>query len=444
MLFKSHLKISIVIFVFALAFCWSSYGADEKLIILSPHNEGITKEFTVGFQKWYKDKYGKEVEVVWLDQGGTSNIVRFIQSEFDGNPSGINVDIFFGGGTDMHMNFKADGILQPYKLPDDILSKIPQEYAGNPLYDPDHNWYGACLAGFGILYNKQLLDLMKLPKPEKWSDLAKAELQEWVSSADPRQSGSIHKMYELILQSYGWEKGFEVITKMNGNVKTFSRSAGEVPRNVSLGETAYGMAIDIYALAAIAEAGSDKLGYVMPEGETVINADPISILKGAPNIEVAHRFVEFVMGEPGQKLWMLKVGETGGPEEFILQRMSVMPHLYDQLGDKISVPTDPFKWKSTLKYDHEIGSARCVIMADLIGALTIDMHDDLVKAWKAVIKGNMKEAAVKKLVAVPISEEEAIRMGKEQWDNQSFRNAKIAEWTRFAQEKYKEAAKLAN
>ncbi len=422
---------------------WNSSAADNKLILLSPHQESIIKEFATAFQEWYKAKHGVDVELEWLDQGGTSNIVRFIRSEFQKNPEGIDVDIFFGGGTDPYLRLKDEGLLQPYRLPDEILSRIPQEYAGSPVYDPDFQWYGACFSGFGILYNKQLINMLGLPEPEKWADLAKPEVAGWVSSADPRQSGSVHKMYELILQSYGWEKGFEVITEMDANVKSFSRGASEIPRDVDLGQTAYGLAIDIYALAKIAEAGADKLGYVMPEGETVINADSIGILKGAPHKELAQSFVEFVIGEPGQKLWMLRLGEPGGPKQFSLRRMSVMPDVYDMLGDKVDVPTNPFKWKATLRYDHEKGSARWGIVADLIGAMTIDMHDELVKAWKAVRKGGMKDAAVKRLVAVPISEEEAVRLGKEKWDDQEFRNAKIAEWTRFASEKYKDAAKLA-
>jgi spermidine/putrescine-binding protein len=230
---------------------------------------------------------------------------------------------------------------------------------------------------------------------------------------------------------------------MDANVKVFSRGASEIPRDVDLGETAYGLAIDIYALAKIAEAGADKLGYVMPEGETVINPDSIGILKGAPNRELAQRFLEFVLGEPGQKLWMLKKGEADGPETFALRRMSVMPDIYDLLGDKVDVPTNPFKWKATLHYDHEKGSARWYIVADLIGAMTIDMHDELMEAWKAVIKGGMKEAALKRLVATPISEEEAVRLGKEKWSDSEFKNATITEWTKFAQDKYKDAAKLA-
>ena len=429
--------------VILLSSCGRSTPSDVKLILLSPHQESIVREFTEGFQKWYKDKHGVDVELEWLDQGGTSNIVRFMRSEFQKNPDGINVDIFFGGGTDPHLKLQEEGLLQPCRLPENIISRIPQEYAGSPVYDPDLHWYGACFSGFGILYNKQLIGLKGLPEPKTWADLARPELAGWVSSADPRQSGSIHKMYEIILQSYGWEKGFGIVTKMDANVKIFSRGASEIPRNVDLGETAYGLAIDIYALAKIAEAGPDKLGYVMPEGETVINPDAISVLKGAPHEELARSFLEFVIGEPGQTLWMSKVGAPGGPKQFPLRRMSVMPHIYDVLGDQVDVATNPFKWKATLRYDHEKGSARWNVMADLIGAMTIDMHDELVSAWEDIREGGMKDAAMEKLVAVPISEEEASSLGKEKWDDQEFRNARITEWTRFAGNKYKEAAKLA-
>jgi ABC-type Fe3+ transport system substrate-binding protein len=442
---KLHRKIIFSIIAVLIVTClpaWRGLTAENKLVLLSPHQESISREFTDAFQKWYKAKHGEDVELEWLDQGGTSNIMRYIRSEFDRNPGGINVDVFFGGGTDPYVTFKEEGLLETFKLPDEILSRIPQEYAGSPMYDPDYQWYGACVSGFGILYNKQLIKLMGMPVPKTWSDLARPELAGWVSSADPRQSGSVHKMYELILQSYGWEKGFDVITRMDANVKVFSRGASEIPQNVDLGETAYGLAIDIYALAKIAEAGPDRLGYVMPDGETVINPDAIAILKGAPHPDLARSFVEFVIGEPGQKLWMLKVGEPGGPKEFSLRRMSVMPDVYDMLGDRTDVPINPFKWKATLKYDHEKGSARWNLVADLIGAMTIDMHDELMKAWKAVREGKMKDAAMKRLVAVPISEEEGIRLGEEKWDDAEFRNNKLSEWIKFARKKYGEAEKL--
>ena len=362
---SGYRKIVLGMMILVVAFlsaCGKPDSTDVKLILISPHQESISREMTAGFQEWYKAKHGVDVKLEWLDQGGTTNIMTYIESEFKRRPDGINIDIFFGGGTDPYLNLKKMGLLQPYRLPDEILSKVAKEYAGSPIYDPEFHWYGACLSGFGIIYNKEQIALNKLPEPKTWADLARPELMGWVSSADPRQSGSVHKMYEIILQSYGWEKGFEIITKMDANVKGFKRGAGDIPRDVDLGETAYGLAIDIYASAKIAEAGTDRLGYMMPENETVINADSIGILKGAPHKELAQSFLEFVIGEPGQKLWMKKMGEPEGPKEFNLRRMSVMPHMYDI----VDVPVNPFKMNVTLRYDHEKASARWHIVPDLI------------------------------------------------------------------------------
>ena len=42
-------------------------------------------------------------------------------------------------------------------------------------------------------------------------------------------------MYELILQGYGWEKGFELITQLGANVRGFSAGSNAIPRDVAAG-----------------------------------------------------------------------------------------------------------------------------------------------------------------------------------------------------------------
>jgi len=78
-----------------------------------------------------------------------------------------------------------------------------------------------------------------------------------------------------------------------------------------------------------------------------------------------------------------------------------------------------------------------VALNDLLAALLIDTHDDLVRAWRAMIRAGKVEAMSKDLTAIPISEQEILRLGKEKWDDPVFRNEKIAEWTEFARSKYK-------
>ena len=55
---------------------------DERLVIISPHLGSIRYEFTQGFKKWYKKTTGRIVEIDWRTPGGTSEIVRFINSEY--------------------------------------------------------------------------------------------------------------------------------------------------------------------------------------------------------------------------------------------------------------------------------------------------------------------------------------------------------------------------
>jgi ABC-type Fe3+ transport system substrate-binding protein len=418
-----------------------------ELRILSPHWEGILKEYEAVFEAMYP-----EVDVVWTDLGGTSDIVKFIDSEFTKTPEGIGWDLFWGGGVDPFIDQANKGHLQGYQVPAEILDEIPAALGGVPMYDDVNTppqWYGTALSGFGIIYNKAILTAENLPTPTTWEDLTTPDVKGWVSSADPRHSGSTHMAYEIMLQAYGWEEGLETATLLGANVKTWPQSSSSVPKAVGAGDVAYGLAIDFYAWSEVNKVGADKIGYVMPEGLTVINPDSIAILKGAPNLPTAQDFVDFVLSTEGQKLWMLPVGAEGGPSMFALGRMCVIPDLYDELDETI-VPVNPFTVTSTLDYNATLGSERYGLVNDLLGALVIDSHADLVSAWSAIIETNQTlteagmtstliDQAVTKLGSAPLTETEALALN---WSDPTVQNTKISEWHDDATTKYDEASAL--
>ena len=426
---------------------------DAELVIITPHWEGITKEFEAAFNAYYLATYGEGVDIDWLDVGGTSDCVKYIDSRFEATPDSIDVDIFWGGGVDPYIAAKDKGQLLPYEVDAAVLSKIPATFAGIPMYDPDYAWYGTALSGFGIIYNKVLLDLEDLPEPKTWEDLTDPRVKGWVGSADPRHSGSTHMAYEIILQGYGWEEGVKVATLMGANIKTFPPSSSAIPKSVGAGDIAYGLAIDFYAWSEVSKVGADKIGYVMPEGLTVVNPDSIAILKGAPNLEVAQRFLTYVLSEEGQKLWMLPTGEEGGPETYNLGRMSVIPDLFTELADVTLVPINPYEITSTLEYDPDLGSARWGLVNDLIGATIIDSHEDLVATWGEII-GTEKilseagitsakvEEAKDKMGEAPLTQAEALE-ATELWGDAEVRNQYISDWHTFALEKYESASDIA-
>ena len=421
--------------------------AQDELIIISPHPEGIETEFGNNFEKWYEEQTGRTVKTDWRDVGGSSSNYRFIESEFKRVPDGIGVDIFFGGGTDNYLRLSNNGWLHAYKLPEAQLTQMTQSFQGISLYDAEHQWYGAALSSFGIMHNEELRDMLNLPKVSAWQDLGDVALLGKIGAADPRESGSAHMVYEIILQTLGWKKGFALLTKIGGNVRGFSAGANAIPTDVVAGQVIYGLAIDFYAYGQIAVVGADKIKYVVPADGAVVNADPIAILKGAPNLPVAQKFLEFVLSEDAQKLWMLRDTDSEGPKwKGGLNRASVLPALYEKLGERSTVP-NPFTMEGPpFQYNSDKGSKRWDLVNELFGVLIINSHKDLVNAWKAIRKCKdpaKRDAAIAVLTKMPITEEEAMELAGGAWKDSTIRNEKIKEWGQFAKEKFKEARNLA-
>ena len=430
------IAVAAVIMPFAVSGCAEGERAtDDELIILSPHWEGIQQEFEAGFQKWWKERTGRTVDITWLDQGGTSQIMRFIRSEYSADSTGIGIDMMFGGGIDPYLKLVSDSVLQPCVLPDTLLSRLPREFAGIPMYDSSGLWYGATLSGFGIIANSAVGRLQGLPPAKTWEDMADPRASGWISAGDPRMSGSVHMAYEIMLQAYGWERGWQIITALSANSRSFARSAGQVPLAVARGDAASGMCIDFYAWSEITHMNTTDLTFVYPENLTAINPDGIAILKGAPHEKVAEAFLLFVMSEPGQKIWAFKRGAPGGPEKNQLTRFAVLPDMYGKYRDNIAVDINPFAWKITFIYDSDKGSKRWSLVNDMIGTLLIDSHDELSDAWGSVRARNTATEALPALARPPISEDDAMAFA-EKWDDQEFRNATIGDWTRFARAKY--------
>jgi len=437
---RRDFAVRLVAALIAIAMQWSCRGrpTGDRLIVISPHPETTLYEFQWAFQPWYRERTGREIEIVWLDQGGTSKMLRFLYNEFQRSPDGVEIDMVWGGGLDAYFELAARNLLQPYPLPESLLRAIPSNYSGIPLYDQKYRWYGTMLTGFGIIYNRRVLNLQGLPTPQTWADLTDPAFQSWVGCADPRQSGTAHMAFEIILQAYGWEKGWEIITCLGANISAFTRLASDVPRDVSLGQVAAGFCIDNYAYVQMALSGRDVLGYVMPEGLTVLNPDGIAILEGAPNVEAAKRFIEFVMSEAGQRVLMTPIDVPGGPRQFNIARMAVLPGVYEQLGEQSLVAVNPFRLKPALKYDSKKSSVRQKLLNDLIGCLVIENHDLLKRAWRAAngCGAERRPTLLRRLAEMPLGEDQALALAREKWDDSVARNRVMLEWSRVARDKY--------
>lgn len=380
----------------------------RRVIIITPHNEQIRREFGRAFEIWHQAQYGEPARVIWSNPGGTSEIRKMLVSQFeaalaDGRDPGGEADLLFGGGSYEHSQLKNEvsaevdatrrsaSISQPIEFTNDFLDDVygQNSIGSERLYDPELYWFGTALSGFGIVYNRDVLDRLGLPEPITWDDLCHPALRNWLASVNPGQSGSVTTAFDIILQRRGWNEGWRILRRAGANSRYFSGMSSRPPIDVSMGDAAMGVCIDFYGRyqsQSILDAGGvDRIGYVDPPGETTLDPDPISMLRGAPNPQTARRFVEFCLSEAGQALWQYPAGEGQalGPQRFELRRMPVRRSMYvprhtRHFRDQVR----PFEIVQPLENPNR--DFRSFIPA-LFAAMVMDTHEELKEAWTWII-----------------------------------------------------------
>jgi ABC-type Fe3+ transport system substrate-binding protein len=111
----------------------------------------------------------------------------------------------------------------------------------------------------------------------------------------------------------GWRRGMGLVRQIAANARVFTDNSASVPATVGAGDAAAGMAIDFYGRTEVEFSGESRVGYVEPVGATIVNPDPIALVRGAEHRDAALRFVEFVLSTDGQRLWNARVGPPAAP-----------------------------------------------------------------------------------------------------------------------------------
>ena len=374
----------------AIAEKWGRSWADLptlKLVAISPHNTNIQEEYEWAFSVHHALAYGQAVDIEWRDVGGGgSAIMTYLRNVYAQSDSS-DIDVLWGGGEYMFARMAKEGVLQPMSIPPDAVANIPAVFGGVPMRDPDGLWCGSAVSGFGFLYNVPVLAQLGIDAPEFWDDLAVDRMFGQVCLADPTQSGSAAAAYEMIVQSApDWPSGWAKLLAVLSNAWRFEGSAGAAAKTPAWGAAAVATCIDFYGGNIAAEAPGD-LVYVSPRGQTAFTPDPIGILKGAPNRELAQRFVDFVLSAPGQALFGLPVGAEDGPARTALGRQPIRRDVYEIYAGRMSAGlADPYQAGNEMKLDVTIRGVRFGVLKQLVRAAAIDNLKDMRAARRALIR----------------------------------------------------------
>lgn len=428
-------------------------GKAARLVVVTPHNGDIRREFSIAFDAWHREHYGQSVVIDFRVPGGTSDLVHLLTSTYQSAHTFSGLDVVWGGGDfTFYHDLQPKGILDSVHLNPKILrDAFPEDsLAGVRLYDtstkgadgtPAPQWVGACLSSFGIIYNPELYAALVLPAPQTWQDLTNPKLFRLIALADPAHSGSAGVTYMMVLQrsmadaeqallrdkpelktlsrsdlgkrpdyrdaiAAGWKRAMGDLVLIAANTRYFIDSSEVVPNDVSRGEAAAGMSIDFYARVTEGAVGKGRARFVSPRAATAITPDCVAILHGVSGerLVLATHFIEFLLSREAQRLWILEPGQPGGPRERSPRRMPVRRDVYaDQTG-----------WADHFNPFDEAGGFNqrgewMALFSDtrpIWNAAWIDARDALLDAYQAVLAlpdANRRANLLAKLADVPIA-----------------------------------------
>lgn len=263
-----------VIAALCLLIAAAAWAAPNQVVVYTAHEESIINALVPMFEK----ETGIKVNYVKLASG---DVIKRAKAEI-GNPQ---ADVIWSiGGEQLEAE---SAILAPYTPKD--WDKIA------PVYKVGTNWlpYTGIMNVFVV--NKNMLKADQYPK--KWTDLADARFKKLISSARADKSGSAYMQLANVISIYG-DKGWDIYKGIMKNM-VISASSGAVPKFVNDGEQAVGLTLEDNAFRYV--AGGGPVAIVYPEDGTVAAPDGIALLKGAPNLANARKFIDWCLSKPVQE-----------------------------------------------------------------------------------------------------------------------------------------------
>src|SRR5437016_2611447 len=273
---------------------------ESELNLITPGSKFIHDAALKAFAEYAKEKWNVAVKVSAIPAGTPIAYGRVV--EWKGKPE---VDILWGGESALFEKLADQKLLQKVEISRESWESIPASIGKPkpiPLKDRDGYWVGTALEPYGLVYHPKKIRRLGMAEPKEWDDLLDPKLKGAVAQWAPTRSSSSNATYEVILSMYGEEKGWDWLKKLAANTGHFTARSRDVPTVVAKGEYTAGFAVPSYMAFEEKLAGFD-LKFVAPKN-AFVTPEPMAILAGARNPKAARAFIEFLLTERGQKVFM--------------------------------------------------------------------------------------------------------------------------------------------
>jgi ABC-type Fe3+ transport system substrate-binding protein len=303
---------------------------------------------------------------------------------------GQPIDVAWGGGPTLFDELIASGQAEPITSAEtlQVVSQISDSIGGAPMKrlssDGKIMWVAAAISSFGFIINEPILQQYGLAEPQTWEDLAGVQMAKTlprpaVSYASPSLSTSHTRIYEIVLQKFGWDEGWSILARLAANGRAYPGSV-EALTAVQSGETPVGIAIDFYGYSSELQFPQTK--YVLPFNESIVNGDPIALVKTSAYPEAAQAFIEWVLSPDGQQVWLAPTISRlpVDPAVFNTAEGMAREDLYTDFNKTIKNIGIPFDDNLALKYEYA--------MRIYFDAVFGDLHDELVSTWTKMVNAH--------------------------------------------------------
>ena len=273
---------------------------ESELVLITPVSKFIHDAALKAFAEYAKEKWGVTVKVNALPAGTPVAYGRIV--EWKGRPE---ADIFWGGESALFEKLADQKLLQRVEIAREAWDSIPASIGKPrpiPLKDRDGYWIGTALEPYGLVFHPKKIQRLGAHEVKVWEDLLQPKLKGEVAQCAPTRSSSSNATYEVILSMLGEEKGWDWLKRLAANTGHFTARSRDVPTVVAKGEYAAGFAVPSYMAFEEKLAGFD-IRFVAPTN-AFVTPEPMAVLAGARNPKAARAFIEFLLTERGQRVFM--------------------------------------------------------------------------------------------------------------------------------------------
>ncbi len=354
-------------------------GEGQSITILTRHDVAIHSVYEGEF---LASEYAQEnsiTDIVW----------RTPSAEFWNNLIDAGeVDVCWGGGPTLFDQLMRDELLRPLTSPlmQSALGRVNDTLAGANMKrnnsEGEPVWVAAAISSFGFTVNHAFLDDYDLPVPRKWTDLANATYGSLLPTIPTIAMGnapgttSNTRIYEIMTQGLGWDEGWINMARMAGSSNIYVGSV-ETQSAAENGQVGISMSIDFYGY--LTQSKNPDCEYILPEGQSIVNGDPIAVAHNAPNPGHAEAFLDWILSPYAQSLWM---------HENIL-RMPVMREAFDQpLGQANPELYNTFNktvQTTGIDFNDTLSLQMNAAFVKYFESVFTNSHTQLVDTWQTIV-----------------------------------------------------------